>query len=336
MNMKNIKLLVAALGIVGSIAFPGTRAQAQLKEGEIVNYAVFEKSIPWDLGQNNYTAILYFIQTPENKDPDMCDLVRVSFSRSLKSWDKDPSGNRREIKYKQKWAVDIDTLETVTKKSKYKVYVDGIYVRDSIVEKKSYRLRGALLGRFYDYTDLDDKPLADKTEDHNFNKNSYMPVNQELYEAVKGLTDEWPIVNKVEEESDFLGFNNIYLSGPQKEFDLKVAGGKTGKVIVGKDFMTVNIYDKGKIVDSVTFKEGDEATLRTVIDSYKTVWGAIYPSDDRKSPWKIKYLNNSLVLNTNSENQYTIDGNIITETISLAKKRSIILDPPSSFDYFWF
>lgn len=334
MNMKNIKLLVVALGIVGSITFPGSRAQAQLKEGEIVNAAVFEKSIPWELGENNYTAILYFIQTPENKNPDMCDLVRVSFTRSLKSWDKDSSGNRREIKYKQRWAVDIDTLETVTTKSKYEVYVDGIYDRDSIMERKSYRLRGAVLGRFYDYKDLDDKPLADKTEDHNFKQNSYMPVNQELFEAVKGLTDEWPIVNKVEEESDIFGLFNLYLSGPQKEFDLKVAGGKTGKVIVGKDFMTVNIYDKGKIADSVTFKKEDQATRRLISDSNKTVWSAIYPSDDRKSPWKIKYLNNSLVLNNNSEHQYTIDGNIITEAIRLANKRGIILDPPLSLDWF--
>lgn len=332
MKKKNFRLLIAGIGLVAAMFSTSNVAMAQLKEGTIVDSGVFENAIPWDPGKQNYNALIELIQTPENKNPNTCDLLRISFTRSLISSDKDTEGNSRKFRYKQKWALDCaDTLVVVTENSKYEVYVDGEHVRDSIVASNEYRVKGAILGTFYDYTTLDNTPMTDKKVDYNFEENSYMPVTKEFFDFLKSLSDEWIVEHKETEEWDPFNFNSIHLAGPTKEFSLN----GNVKMIVGKDYMTVNVYSGNKIIDSVTFKKSDGPIRSIDTDSQKATWVVIYP-DSQKSHWSLKYKENQIVLYTNGEKRYTIDKHEMGKAINLASKRGIITDPPSMYDlYDW-
>ena len=304
---------------------------AQLPKGDVIDSAVIKGGVLWEVGTKGYDGFLELIKTPDYNVPDMCNVVRVSFTRRLESWEKDEAGKRQDYTYMQKWTVDVDTLEEIATKSTYKIYEDGFFLKDTVRVKREYRLRGPLLGEFYNYTTLQNVPLPDKKNKTRFSTSSYIPVTEYFYQLVKSLSDEWPIVKIEEVDSDEFELNNIYRSGPDKEFTLRISNTKSGKVLVASETMTVNIYENGKLANSLSYKKKDDPKICQITDKNNQKWTALYPDGD-KSDITLQFNDYTLVINQNGEKRYLINMTPLTEALELAQKRGIITKPESRFD----
>lgn len=318
--MKRI-LLPNEFGILITFLCTFLSASTLYAEEELVAEYTCKEGIPWE-GKcyKPYDAYISFIRVSPTTLEDEADSIRIRFSCNVRDIDKKQKPPRITT-YFQTWKLTADTLETCSVLSTYKIYVDGVYKRDSVgITETKYRVYGPMVLKQYNFRENNiPTGRADETIHKGY---SYFPVSEDLFNWLKGFNC-FPI-KESSEEILTLFENEVRLIGPDSTYTVNF--GKNNKIIakVLYNRMEVSIIENNSPNVFIFSKANRSHTRSYTINKENYI--RIYAGEGDKSPY-IEILENKILINyLNKLKSYYIDVTQLLKAVRLAKVRFILED----------
>lgn len=295
---------------------------------EIVATDRFKDAIITDSGaidQKKQDAELELVKvSPSSSSAENADGLRISYCemRYGGCFDKETKSHIKNS-YQQKWTITLDTLEIHTMETKYKVYVDGVYKRDSIETEIEYRACGSMTLKCYDYKDSNKKPIG-KPDELTYKGHSYFTITETFFNWLNDI-NVWPVVRTAEYDED--PFVDIYLAGPDSTF-VATIGSKKLVANVTKDGMEVSLFESSGDVPAIKylFLRDNKAYAVDRNTSEKGIYTCVYTENKEKTHY-IEVRESDIVFVEGSLRiKLKVDGSKILAAINLAKIREILID----------
>lgn len=304
-------LFLSALASLPSICY----AQEEIIATDQVKDAVF-----WDMGKEKHDASLEFIRVSPLTPEGSADSLRISFTRSSKSTDRKTKPAKKII-YSQKWSLTLDTLKIRTRKSNCKVYVDGVYDRDSdAIMGIDYLAVGPVSLKCYNYRDLNNTPTG-RPDELIYKGHTYFPVSEYFFTLLSEL-DAWPVVRTVKNEEPLL--SNIYLNGPDSTYVTSIDANRKVVAKVTKDHMEISLVEKNRPIKHYLFSKENKSHTVTKYDKEKGQYSRTFTHKEDNSPFIEVGENEIAFIEGTEKTQFKIDGSQISSAINLAKIRKIL------------
>ncbi len=291
---------------------------------EIVATRQVKDAVFWEFGREKHDGTLEYVKVDPNTPEGQADSLRISFRRNVSYTVK---GNKpaQKVFYRQKWTVTLDSLKINTVKNKCKVFVDGVYKKDTIVTQETeYLACGPMTLLCYDYKDSNNTPVGRSDELTNKGYSS-LPISEFLYNWLNNQRI-WPTaqVTKLDEAGGL--FSDIYLAGSDSTYIAPIDGSNKIVANVTRDRLEIQLVSNNSPVKHLTFSNDNKAHTIEQYAQEKGEYTRVFTQEGETAPF-VEVRKNDIVFDEgNIRIKFNIDGSKILEAIKLAKIRKILGD----------
>lgn len=289
---------------------------------EIVATRQVKDAVFWEFGREKHDGILEYVKVDPNTPEGQADSLRISFRRNV-SYTVKGKKPAQKVFYRQKWTVTLDSLKINTVKNKCKVFVDGVYKKDTIVTQETeYLACGPMTLLCYDYKDSNNTPIGRSDELTNKGYSS-LPISEFLYNWLNNQRI-WPTaqVTKLDEAGGL--FSDIYLAGSDSTYVAPIDGSNKIVANVTRDRLEIQLVSNNSPVKHLTFSNDNKAHTIEQYAQEKGEYTRVFTQEGETAPF-VEVRKNDIVFDEgNIRIKFKIDGSKILAAIKLAKARKIL------------
>lgn len=291
---------------------------------EIVDTGQIDQAILWDLGGSKYNAVLEFIKVLPDTPVGKADSLRISFKKKITSTKRNKdTGERQRFHHLQRWTLTVDTLQKCYINRKHKVYVDGVYKRDSLtLDRIEYRVLGSTTLYSYDYRDQYNVPTGQPAK-LDYKGHTYFPITESFFNLLREA-EAWPFTMYIDNKNTSV--EDFYLAGPDRTYITQIDRNKKIIAYVTSDRMKISLMENNKPIDILYFSS--DLKSHTTSQYSKEVGNCTlaFSNDEENSPCIAVCKNMIIIDYENRQTKYSVDGSKLLDAINLAKVRSILED----------
>lgn len=283
---------------------------------EVLKSLTCKEAILWESARAPYDAQLDFIKVSPDTPEGEADSLRIIFNRSIGFLDKKQNPPQK-TSYRQTWRITADSLEKCSVLSNYKIYVDGVYKKDSVaVTKIIYRVYGPMFLKNWDYRV--NNVSCGRADDTTYKGYTYFPVAEYLYKWLEGL-NYFP-KRECSEEDFNLFFNRIYQIGPDSTYTATIDRKNKITAKVSGDRMEVSIIENNK-PNVFVISKANKSHASQFKDMFR-----IFTGEGKNVPYIEIGKNEVVVHNVSGQKYYKVDGTQLLKAARLAQVRMIMED----------
>lgn len=295
---------------------------------EIVATRQVEDAVFWNSGMEKHDGTLEYVKVDPNTPEGQADSIRISFRRNV-SYTVKGKKPAQKVFYRQKWIVTLDSLKINTVKNKCKVFVDGVYKKDTIVTQETeYLACGPMTLLCYDYKDSNNTPIGRSDELTNKGYSS-LPISEFLYNWLNNQRI-WPTAQVTELDEAGGLFSDMYLAGSDSTYVAPIDGSNKIVANVTRDRLEIQLVSNNSPVKHLTFSNDNKAHTIEQYAQEKGEYTRVFTQEGETAPF-VEVRKNDIVFDEgNIRIKFNIDGSKILEAIKLAKVRKILDDDNDS------
>lgn len=296
---------------------------------EIVATRQVEDAVFWNSGTEKHDGTLEYVKVDPNTPEGQADSIRISFRRNV-SYTVKGKKPAQKVFYRQKWTVTLDSLKINTVKNKCKVFVDGVYKKDTIVTQETeYLACGPMTLLCYDYRNSNNTPVGRSDELTNKGYSS-LSISESLYNWLNNLKI-WPTAQVIElDEDDGLFSEDIYLAGSDSTYVAPIDGSNKIVANVTRDRMEILFVGNNNPVKHFIFSKDNKAHAIDQYTQEKGEYTRVFTQEGETVPFVEVRKNDIVFVEGNIRIKFKIDGSKILAAIKLAKVRKILDDDNDS------
>lgn len=299
---------------------------------ELVSSFTCKDGILWER-RSSYDATISLIKVSPNTPEGNADSLRISFIRLVVSTKK-KSNPPIKTSYHQRWTVTADSLEKCSVLTTYKVFIDGVYKRDSVaMTDTKYRIYGPMVLSQFDF--MENNTPSGRANEIIHKGYSYFNISEDFFSWLKDF-NHFPI-RESSEDALTLFDNNLYLSGPDRVYSIRINQNKKIIAKVLNDRMEISLVESNR-PKSFVFSRANKSHIIRQYTSEKGEYHRLYIISGNEAPYIEISKNGIILVDNDGQSSYKVDCSQILEAINLAKARRFMLDDNVSpiFDSFIF
>lgn len=325
----NIQAMKEYMGIAMFLFMALFSTQLGYGYEEIVTTREVKDAVFWNSGAEKHDGTLEYVKVDPNTPEGQVDSVRISFRRNV-SYTIKGKKPAQKVFYRQKWTVTLDSLKINTIKNKCKIFVDGVYKKDTIVtQAPEYLACGPMTLLCYDYRDANNTPVG--RSDELINKGySILPISESFYNWLNNQRI-WPTSQVTElDEDGGLFSEDIYLTGSDSTYVAPID--RSHKIVanVTRDRMEILFVGNNSPIKHFTFSKDNKSHTIDQYTQEKGEYTRVFAQEGETAPFIEVRENDIVFVEKNLRMKFMIDGSKIFAAIKLAKIRNILGDDNDS------